>query len=327
MKRSLLGALALGLSITAVTHAQAQDYPRRPVDLIVGFAAGSTTDSIARYYTQAIANALGQPLIVQNRPGASQAAAVNELRNADADGHTIMMITGSAASQGPGVRDDLPYKTLEDFIPVAMVANASGVFVSNPNLPFDDMAGLVAYALENPGMLNYGSSGVGSASHLQIELLKSITGIDMAHVPYEGSSQIMTALVSGEIDLGLSPIQGAQPLVSAGQVRAIGVTGSTPVPSMPDAEPLSTSTIPGLSVLDPYTYYLIVAPVGTPEAVVAKLHTVFNDVSSSEAGIAALDAMGFAPVVISTAEAGERVQADVDLWRQFRADTGFVWSN
>lgn len=325
MKTILAGALAAGLGLGFADAALAQTYPARPINLIVGFAAGSATDNIARYYTQAMGSVLSQPLIVQNRPGASQIAAITELMRADPDGHTVMMITGSAGSQGPGVREDLPYRTLEDFVPVAMLATAAGVFVANNDMPFDDIAGLVAYAQENPGTLNYGSSGLGSASNLQIELLASITGIDIVHIPYEGASQIMTAIISGEVDIGLSPIQGALPLVTSGQVKAIGVTGSAVVDGMPDAQPLSNSDVPGLSVLDPYTYYLIVAPVGTPQAVIDQLHAAFNEVSQMDSTIEALRRLGFEPVVISTEEARARVLADVEVWRNFREQTGFVW--
>jgi len=325
MKKILTGVLATGLCLALAGTTMAQQYPARPINVIVGFAAGSTTDTIARYYTQALADKLSQPLIVQNRPGASQLAAITELKGAAADGHNIMMITGSASSQGPGVRDDLPYNTLEDFVPIAMVATAQGVFVANKDLPFNDIAGLVAYAKEHPGELNYGSSGLGSASNLQIELLKSITGIDMVHIPFAGSGEIMNAIIAGEIDIGLGPIQGAASLVNSRQLKAIGVTGSKSVDGMPDAQPLSSSEVPGLSVLDPYTYYLIIAPAGTPQPVVDQLHAAFNATSEKEDTVTAMHRMGFEPLVISSEEAVKRVTADIEVWRDFREQTGFTW--
>ncbi len=322
----LLAALVTGLAATP-TAATAQSYPERPIDLVLGFAAGSATDTIARYYAMQLESELGQPVVVKNAPGASQYVAISQLTSARPDGYTLMVATASALSQGPGVRDDLPYDPLTDFQPVALLATTPGIFVTTPGLPVSTMEEFISYAEEHPNELNYGSSGLGSASNLQIELLKSRVGIDMVHIPYEGSTQIMTAIIQGEAQFGVGPIDGALPSIQGGQVRGLALSGDTRSPLLPDVPTLSELGGYDLDALDPYTYYVIVAPNGTPQEIVDQVNEALNRISSSDAAQEYLGSKGFIPETRTAAEALDFMRNDTQTWIDFREATGFTFAN
>lgn len=327
-RKYILGGLLASLIVALPHTSAAQEFPNRPVNLLVGFGAGSSTDAMARYYGQHVAEILGQPIVVDNRPGASQFVAINAVVTANPDGYTLMIITGSAASQGPGLRDDLPYESMEDFVPVALVATAPGIFVTAPDFPVDDLAEFIAYAQDNPGELNYASSGVGSAGHLSAELLKSLIGIDIAHIPYDGTSQLMTAIVRNESQFGIGTIAAALPLLQGDMVRALAVTGDTRSELLPDVPALSEVEIDAdLSALDPYTYYMIIAPKDTPQPVIEQINAAFNEVSARPEAIEAMAVLGFDTAVQTPEEARAFVMDDIQVWREFKDRTGFEWGN
>ncbi|MGB3336535.1 MAG: tripartite tricarboxylate transporter substrate binding protein [Devosia sp.] len=323
LKTHVLGVVLAGIAVVAPWQAMAQAYPERPIELLLGFAAGSATDTVARYYAMQLQEELGQPVVVKNAPGASQYVAISSLTSARPDGYTLMVATGSAMSQGPGVRDDLPYDPLTDFMSVALLATTPGLFVTTPGLPVNNMEEFIAYATEHPNELNYGSSGLGSASNLQIELLKSRVGIDMVHIPYEGSAQIMTAIISGEAQFGVGPIDQALSSIEGGIVRGLAVSGDTRSPLLPDVPTLSELGGFDLEALDPYTYYVVVAPNGTPQPIVDKVNAALNAISASDGAKEYLESKGFNPVTQTPAEALEFVRTDTQTWIDFREATGF----
>lgn len=327
IKAFLAGAVMAGIAAIGTLPAAANEYPERPINLIIGFGAGSATDAIGRFYAMQAQELLGVPVVVLNRPGAAQFIAINELLNSPPDGYTLVLATGSALSQGAGVRDDLPYDAVSDYRHVAMLATASGVFTTTPSLPINDMAELFDYAREHPNELNFGSSGVGSASHLQIELLMSIMDLDMAHIPYAGSGEITTAIMMGETHLGIGPIQGSLAAIRGEQVRPLAVTGSERSPLLPDVPALAELEIPELGSLDPYTYYTIIAHRDTPQDIVDTLNAAFNEISETEEAERYLGELGFIPRAVTPQDALEFVENDIGLWRTFREETGFEWVN
>jgi tripartite-type tricarboxylate transporter receptor subunit TctC len=298
-------------------QAMANDFPSRPIRILVGFSAGGSTDSVARYYAMKMSEILKSPVVIENKPGGSQLIAIRSVMSARPDGYTLYLASGSALSQGPGVRKDLPYDPLKDFSYVALLATAPGVIVITPNLPVKKFSDLVNYSKANPDKLNYGSSGIGSASHLQGEYLLKLSGIKATHVPFKADAEIMTSMSEGSIHFGISPIQGAQPPIAQGRVRALAVTGSKRVAMLPDVPSLSEVDVPGLEGIDPYTYYALVGPPGMPSDVVAKLNAVVNTVSKMPSAITYLQERGFEPVVSTPESLKEFVVKDLAKWKSF----------
>ncbi|OWT60403.1 MFS transporter [Candidimonas nitroreducens] len=322
MKTSFTRAiLAVAVFVVSLSAAGAQ-FPERPIRLLVGFSAGGSTDAIARYYATALAGVLKQPVIVDNRPGALQLVAIRALMGSHPDGYTLFLASGSAMSQGPGVRSDLPYDPLKDFTSIALVGTAAGVVVCTPSFPAKNIDELIAYAKQRPGALNYGSSGVGSASNLQTELLSNLAGIKMTHIPYKADAQIMTAIMEGSVQIGLSPVQGAMPLVTSGRVRALAVTGSKRVPQLPNVPTLSEAKAPGLGRVDPYTYYALVGPKNLPGAVVEKLNSAVRQVAVMPKTVEFMNSQGYEIFNGSPAALQDFVQADTKKWKDFSKKSG-----
>ena len=194
--RLLAAVLAV---VGAGVHAQPQ-YPVKPIRLVVGFGAGGATDVVARYYGQRWAEALNVAVVVDNKPGASQLMGIKTVQSAPADGYTLFFGSGSAFSQGPGVRTDLPFDPLKDFTLIGLVSSAPGVIIVAPSLPVANLRELIDYSKQNPSKLNYGSSGLGSASHLQTEYMMFITGMKMTHIPYKSAPASFRKFIEGDIE-------------------------------------------------------------------------------------------------------------------------------
>ncbi len=317
-KKFLARLLAMACVAMSASTAMAQAYPNRPIKLIVGFSAGGSTDSIGRYYAQKLSEVLKAPVVVDNRPGAGQIVAIKTVMAAQPDGYTLYLGTGSALSQGPGVRNDLPYNPLKDMTLVGLVAVAPGLIVVTPKLPVKSMQDLISYAKEHPDELNYGSSGIGSSSHLQSEYLKKLTNLKMTHVPYKADADIMREITSGALHVGMSPIQGAVSSIASGRVRALAVTGSRRLAGLPDVPSLKETGIKGLDGIEPYSYYGIVGPVGLPRSVVDKLNAAINVVSKSPEAVAHVRERLFAePGSGSPEDFRAYIEADFKKWKEF----------
>lgn len=310
--------LATVLTAAAAGVALAQDYPSRPIRLVLGFSAGGSTDSIGRYYAQKLSERLKTPVVVDNKPGAGQIIAIKALLAAPPDGYTLYLGSGSAFSQGPGVRSDLPYDPLKDMVLVGLVATAPGLIVVTPTLPVATMAQLVSYGQAHPNELNYGSSGIGSASHLQGEYLKKVTGLRMAHIPYKADADIMREMTAGAVHVGLSPIQGAMSPIASGRVRALAVTGSRRLAALPEVPSLKETGIQGLDGIEPYTYYGIAGPVGLPRPIVERLNDAINAISQSPESIAHVREKLYAePGAGSPEEFRRYIETDLRKWKEF----------
>ena len=296
----------------------AQQYPSKTVRIIVGFAAGGSTDAIARFCAQRLSEVLKAPVIVDNKPGAGQMVAINAVKSAPPDGYTLYLGSGSALSQAPGVRKDLGYDPLKDFSLIALVATVPGVIVVSPDLPVRSVRDLVTYAQAHPAQLNYASSGIGSASHLQTEYLNSVTGMKITHIPFKADSDIMRELSVGRVHMGISPLQGAMPFISSGKVRAVAVTGARRMKGLPEVPSISEAGFKGLEGIDPYTYYGLVGPAGVPEHVVAKVNEAVNTVSKMPKVVEQLQAQQFARPVVDSPDSFRRyIQDDIGKWSAF----------
>ena len=271
----------------------AQDYPNRPVTVLVGFSAGSATDTAARAISQKLSERLKVPVIIDNKPGAGTLIAVNALRRSAADGYTLMLASGSTLAQIPGVQKDLSYSPLTDFTPVAPVLKMLGILAANPSFPANSLRELVDYARTNPGKISYGSSGIGSTNHLAMELLIARTDTQMVHIPYKGDNQVSSEMVAGRLDASFQTIAISMPFIKAGKLKALAVTSSTPVSLAPGLPTLSQGGVPGLEDLDPYSFAALVGPVGLDQNVVRKLNDAVNDVLKAPDLIARLGDFGF----------------------------------
>jgi tripartite-type tricarboxylate transporter receptor subunit TctC len=295
----------------------AQNYPTKPIRMVVGFGPGGATDVIARFYAQKLSEIVKAPVIVDNRAGAGQLIGIKTVTAANPDGYTILFGTGSAFSQGPGTRRDLPYDPLKDFAFISMLSTAPGVLVVAPSLPVKSVRDLIAYSKENPSKLNYGSSGIGAASHLQAEYLMHLTGIRMTHIPYKSAADITRELSVGAVHVGITPLEAAVGPAAGGRVRAIAVTGSRRSKALADVPSLSESGVKGLEGIDPYTYYGLVGPAGTQPAVISKLSESINTLSKSpEVAAQVRERLYNEPVESSPAAFRKFVEKDLVKWRE-----------
>ncbi|MDR6860918.1 tripartite tricarboxylate transporter substrate binding protein [Variovorax guangxiensis] len=286
--------------------------------MIIGFAAGGTTDAIARYYAQKMGEALGTSIVVDNKPGAGQMLAIRSTVSAAPDGYTIYMGTASALSQSPGVRKSTPYDPLKDFSIIGLVASAPGVLVVSPELPVRNLRELANLASAKGGGLNYGSSGVGASSHLQTEYLLRLTGIRMEHIPYKSDSDIMREITAGSIQMGIAPVQGAMGSITSGKVRALAVTGTHRMAALPDVPSLTESDFKGLDGVDPYSYYGLLGPAGLPADVVEKLNDAINQVSRKPEVAAYVQQRLYAEPGFGRPQAfRDYIQRDLAKWRGF----------
>ena len=261
-----LGALALACAVSASAQAP---YPNHPVRIVVPFPAGGTTDILARETAQKLTQSLGQPFVVENRPGAGGNIGADLVAKSAPDGYTMLMGTVGTHAINPSLYEKMPYDHVKDFVPVVLVAGVPNVLVVNPSLPVKTVQELIAYAKANPGKLNFASSGSGTSIHLSGELFKTMTGVSMQHVPYKGSSPALADLVGGQVQLMFDNLPSSLALIKAGKLRAIAVTSLTRSTALPDVPTIAESGLPGFEAS---SWFGLLAPAGTPRDVVTKVN-------------------------------------------------------
>ncbi len=263
----ILGALAM-FCAAAPLPASAQDYPTKPITLIVPFAPGGTTDIVAREVGQKISDALKQPVIIDNRPGAGGTLGAAGAAKAAPDGYTFFMAT-VAHTMAPGLYKSLPYDFTKDLEPVGLVALTPNVLIVNPSIPVQSVAELIAYIKANPGKVNYGSAGKGSTEHLSGEMFRSMTGTELTHIPYKGGAPMMTDLIGGQIQMAIETSPSAEPHIRSGKVKALAVTTTRRSGAYPNVPTLDEAGVKGFDVT---TWYALMAPHGTPPAIVKRMN-------------------------------------------------------
>jgi tripartite-type tricarboxylate transporter receptor subunit TctC len=272
---TLVGGAAAAWPLTA----RAEDFPTRTVTIVVPYTPGGSTEILARILAQNLTQRLGQSVIVENRPGAGTVIGTSFVAKAEPDGYTLLMATPTPLAINVRIHKELPYDPTKDFVPLAMLASAPFILIVNPDLPVRSVNELVAYAKERPGKLSYGSGGVGAPHHLYAELFKSMTGIQLTHVPYKGSVPALNDVLAGHIELMFCDVPPSAGMIQAGKVRALGVTTKARLAAFPDIPPINES-VPGFEVAG---WFMVVAPAKTPPAVVAKLHTEMKNVLDTPA--------------------------------------------
>lgn len=268
----LLCNAAMGAIALYATGAQAQNYPTRPVKLIVPYAAGGPTDTFARALADTWGKKLGQPLIVENRTGAGTLVGTDAVAKASSDGYTILLTT-VAHAVNPSIQSKMPYRTVEDFAPVGLAAKAPLVIVVNKAFPAQNLPEFVNYIKTHPGKVSYGSAGVGSAPHLGAELLNYMTGGKAEHVPYRGSAPAMQDVIGGHTDFMVDSAPTGLAQVRAGTVRLIATTMAQRLPQTPDT-PAVAEAVPNYEA---YTWNAVFAPVKTPAAIITTLNTTLKE--------------------------------------------------
>ena len=262
-------ALAMLLGSASVAAAQITPYPAKPIRFVVPFPAGGPLDLVARSIGQELSRSWGQPVIVDNRPGAGGNIGADLVAKAPPDGYTILMGAVSTHAINVTLYSKLPYDPINDFAPITLVTSVPNVLVLHPSVPAHNVTELIALAKAKPGQLNFASGSTGSAGHLAGELFKTMAGVDMVHIPYKGAAPAVVDLLAGHVSLMFDNLSSALPNIRAGRVRAIAVTTLKRSPLLPALPTISES---GLSGFDVSTWFGVFAPGGTPPAVVARLN-------------------------------------------------------
>jgi len=261
---------SMGWFLALLATASAAAYPEKPIKVVLGFAAGGGSDIFLRAIAPAIGEALGQQMVVENRPRAGGNLAMMAVAQSAPDGYTLLMGTPGLATN-PSLYANLGFDPLRDFAPISLVGSVQNVLIVKPSLPVNSVAELVNYAKANPGKLNYSSPGSGTSLHLAGELFKSMAGINMVHVPYKGGAQALNDVMSGQVDLMFNVLPSALPQIKAGKVNALAVTGVQRADSLVDKPTMIEAGITGYSAI---TWNGILAPKGTPRDIVLKLNEV-----------------------------------------------------
>ncbi|MEY4122789.1 MAG: hypothetical protein RLZZ457_1627 [Pseudomonadota bacterium] len=261
--------LAAGAMTATLAHAQAA-FPSKPMTIIVPFAAGGTTDILARIVGQALSAELGQPVVIDNRAGAGGNIGGSLAAKSAADGHTLFMGTVGTHAINASLYKKMPFDPIKDFAPLTRVANVPNVLVANPAQPFKTVAELIAYAKANPGRVNFGSSGSGSSIHLSGELFNALAKVDMVHVPYKGSAPAMNDLLGNQVGIMFDNLPSAIPHIRSGKLRALAVTTAKRSHELPNVPTIAEAGVPGYEAT---SWFGLFAPAGTPAAVVTRLNT------------------------------------------------------
>lgn len=315
MKSRRIGVLVLAMTCGI---ASAQDYPTKPIRIVVGFSAGSTTDILARTVGQKMNEAWGQPVIVDNRPSAGGVVASSAVAAAAPDGYTLLVVSaGHAASAAMFAK--LPYDTLNDFAGVSRIANVPSILVVSPALGAMSVKELVALAKSRPGQLNFSSPGVGSANHLAGELFKTLAGIEAAHVPYKGIPEAMTAVVSGSVQFNFSPVVNVLPLSRDGKLLALAASTGKRSSSLPDVPTLAEAGVSGY-VFDPW--FGILAPAKTPKPLLARLSGEIARIVELSDVRERLRALGADPAPTSPEGFDAHVRSEVAKFQKIVRDAG-----
>jgi tripartite-type tricarboxylate transporter receptor subunit TctC len=305
------GLLALAMTVIGATTASAQQYPDRPIRLVVPFPPGGSTDIMARLFAQKLSDALGQRVYIDNRGGAGGRIGTDFVAKALPDGYTLMMDTSITHTASTSLYKKLPYNVLTDFAPITMLASEPLLIVVHPSVPADTLGELVALAKAKPGDLNYSSQGNGTSGHLAMELLKSMAGINVVHVPYQGGGPAVLGVVSGQVQVLIQGPAATLPFVNAGKLKAVAITSLTRSPDLPNIPTASESGLPGYEAALWFGFY---APAKTPPAIINRLNQEASKIMRSPEMRARLASESGQPVGNTPEQFQEIIKGDIEKW-------------
>ena len=316
--RSLCGASLMALAALAFAQAPTA-YPTKPIRLVVPFPAGGATDILAREVAKHLTDAWGQSVVVDNRPGAGGNIGSELVAKSAPDGYTLEMGTVGTHAINASLYSKMPYDHVKDFVPVILVAGVPNVLEVNPSVPVNSVQELIAYAKANPGKLNFASSGSGTSIHLSGELFKVMAGVQMTHVPYKGSAPALADLLGGQVQLMFDNLPPSLPQIKAGKLRALAVTSATRAPALPDVPTVAEAGLPGFEAS---SWFGVLAPAGTPPAIVAKLNAEIAKWLTSPEAKEKLASVG-ANIAGGTPEDFARhIQAETAKWAKVVKESG-----
>ena len=287
-------------------------YPSRAIKLIVPFPPAGATDIVGRIVAQRLSEQLGQPMVVENRPGAGGSLGSELAAKSAPDGYTLLIATSSTHSIGPSLQK-LPYDAIRDFAPITHVANVPNVLVVSPALPAKNVKELVALAKSRPGQLNYASSGVGTIVHLNAELFKMLSGVDMVHVPYKGTALSIPDLASGAVAMLFDSLASAMPHIRSGKARPLALNADHRSPLLPEVPTLAEA---GMPEFDRYTWFGLFAPAGTPRGIIARLQSETVAALKADDVLERFASVGAEPVGSTPEQFVERIRSDAAGWAE-----------
>jgi tripartite-type tricarboxylate transporter receptor subunit TctC len=317
-RRRFLSLAGAALALPALAPgASAQAYPSRPIRWVVGFPPGGGADIVSRIMGPWLSERLGQPVVIENKPGGASNVSVQAVANAPPDGYTLLFVPASAAVNAT-LYDNLPFNLLRDIAPVSGLIDFPLVMVANPNAPFKTVAELIAYAKANPGKVSIGSFGTGSTSHVAGELLKMMAGINLVHVPYRGGAAMVGDLLSGQVQVGIDVLTGSLAQIEAGTLRPLAMAGAQRSEFLPDV-PIIGETVP-LYVAN--SWCGIGVPRGTPAEIVARLNREINAGLKDPQVKARLAKVATTPIIYSPEEFGAYMKSEVEKWGRVIRNAG-----
>ena len=294
-----------------IQPALAQQYPNKPIRLLIPSPPGGGTDILGRILKEGLTDLWGQPVVVDNRGGASGRIAGAAAAKANPDGYTLFFTYGGVLTTGLPLFRKLPYHPIKDFAPVAMVAHVPGVLVAHPSFPAKTVAELIKLAKAKPGALTHGASSIGASSHLNMELFKQMAGIEMLQVSYPGDAPALVALLGGHVPFAFNNVVAALPHIQSGKLRAMAVATAQRVPNLPEVPTIAESGLPGYEGL---LFYGLFAPAKTPAAIVKKLNEAVRQTKQTATVKQQLSTLGAIPVDMTPDELGVLVQRELDKW-------------
>ncbi len=317
-----LTSVVLAASLSAVaglTDLQAQNYPSQPIRIVVPNAAGGTLDIAARKIMDKLSKSMGQPVIVDNRPGANGFIAAEAVAKAKPDGYTLLLAASSHLCTNPSLFTNLPYDPVRDFAPITLGASGQPLLMVNPQLPIQTLAEFIAYAKARPGQVTYGTPGVGSPQHLAMALFEQLTGAQMVHVPYKNNPQVLTDLIGGQIHAAVEFASMAAPHIQAGKLRGLAVVGSHRKPALPDIPTAAEAGLPGFEITGWYGYLV---PAGTPPEIIARLHKELTAALRSKEYVDFVESFGSNVVASTPQEFATTIKLEQTRWAKIIAQAG-----
>jgi tripartite-type tricarboxylate transporter receptor subunit TctC len=321
--RARLITLIAGFAIVAssVPSTFAQTYPSRGLRIVVPFAAGGSTDIFARLVGDKLSTALGQPVVIDNRPGAGGNLGAELVAKSPPDGYTLLMATTGVMAINNALYKNLNYDAAKDLEPVSFIASITNVLIVPADSPLKSVGDLIAVAKAAPGKLSFASSGAGSSTHISGELFKSMAGIDLQHIPYKGSGQAMPDLISGRVSMMFENMPGAVSYIQAGKLNALAVTGLKRAPALPDVKTVAESGVPGYESL---SWSGIAVPAGTPRDVIARLNREINAILATPEMRQKLSEQGAEAVGGTPESFTEHIKREREKWSRVVRDAGIV---
>jgi tripartite-type tricarboxylate transporter receptor subunit TctC len=310
--------LAIAAFSVAATPVSAQDWPRQPIRIVVGFGAGGGTDIAARIVADPLSKALGQPVVVENRPGGGGNTAAEAVAKGPKDGYTALMMS-NAHAVAPAMYKSLRYDSVNDFAMVSMVGTAGLMLVTAPDFPGKTVKDVIDYVKANPGKLNYGSPGVGTTQHFAVEYMKQLAGLNIQHVPYRTTPAAIAALISHEVSMVIELIQTVQGQVEGGTLKAIAVTSPQRFPTVPNIPTFAETGLPGYDVT---SWYGLAFPAGTPAPIVAKTNKAMRELLASDTVRAQILKVGALVKSSTPDELRTHIASEIEKWKKVREKAG-----